>query len=202
MKYKFITFEGVEGCGKSTQTKMLQQFLHEKNYDAIITREPGGAKASEAIRAILLDDNLPKLNAKSEILLNFAARIEHVEQLIKPALAAGKTVICDRFFDSTFAYQGFGFGVDLKLIEEVKKLAIGDFAPDITFLIDVPVDIAFARIEDRSTNNRYEKLGRDFHQRTRDGFLQIARENKRISVLDGTLPAKDLAVQIQKILHG
>ncbi len=194
---KFITFEGIEGCGKSTQTRMLLESLAQKNIDAIITREPGGTKASEAIREILISDNLEKLETKTEIFLNFAARIEHVEKTIKPALEAGKTVICDRFFDSTLAYQGYGFGADLALIKRINEMAIDDFAPDITFLIDVSVDIAFARIKDRSTNNRYEKLGRDFHQRTRDGFLEIAAKNNRIKIIDGTKSVAEIAKIIE-----
>ncbi len=200
MKYKFITFEGIEGSGKSTQSKMLHEFLLTKNYDAIITREPGGVPAAELIRGVLLDENIAKLEAKSEIFLNFAARIEHVEKLIKPAMKAGKIVISDRFFDSTFAYQGFGFGADLKLIEKIKNLAIDNFTPDVTFLIDVPVELAFQRIEGRSTNNRYEKFGKDFHQKTRDGFLQMAQKNSRIITIDGTKNITEIAEMIKNHL--
>lgn len=201
IKNKFITFEGVEGSGKSTQAKLLHEFLRKKNYDAIVTREPGGAAASEKIREILLDETLPKLESCTEILLNFAARLEHVEKLIKPALQAGKWVICDRFFDSTFAYQGFGFGADFETISRIKSLSIQDFAPDITFLIDVPVDIAFARIKERSTNNRYEKLDEKFHQRTRDGFLELARLNKRIKIIDGTKSIEEISQKIHEELY-
>lgn len=196
MKHKFITFEGIEGSGKSTQSKMLYEFLVAKNYDAIITREPGGVAAAELIRGILLDESIAKLEAKSEIFLNFAARIEHVEKLIKPALSEGKFVISDRFFDSTIAYQGFGFGADLDIIEKAQELAIGNFAPDITFLIDVPVETSFARIEGRSTNNRYEKFGKDFHQKTRDGFLKIAQNNPRIVIIDGSQPIAEIAKKV------
>lgn len=199
MKNKFITFEGIEGSGKSTQSQMLYQFLLEKNHDAVLTREPGGCKAAELIRNILLNDDIEKLSAKSEIFLNFAARIEHIEKTIKPALEAGKWVICDRFFDSTFAYQGYGFGADLNLIEKIQNLAIGSFVPDVTFLIDVPVDVAFARIKDRSSNNRYEKLTQDFHQKTRDGFLQLAQKNPRIKVIDGTKLQQEVQFEIRRI---
>jgi len=201
MKHKFITFEGIEGSGKSTQSKMLHEFLLAKNYDAIITREPGGVPAAELIRTILLDESIAKLAAKSEIFLNFAARIEHVEKLIRPALAKGKTVISDRFFDSTFAYQGYGFGVDLALIEKVQNIALDNFIPDITFLIDVPVELAFARITERSTNNRYEKLGQDFHQKTRDGFLEIAKKNKRVVLINGNRPIGMVAQEIRSFLE-
>lgn len=200
MQYNFISFEGIEGSGKSTQSKMLYQLLLAKNYDAILTREPGGVLAAEKIREILLDEKIAKLEAISEIFLNFAARNEHVSKLIKPSLAMGKKVISDRFFDSTIAYQGYGFGADLSVIDQAKKLTLGDFAPDITFLIDVPVEIAFSRIEGRSTNNRYEKLGLDFHQKTREGFLQIAKKNPRMIIIDGTKEVNKIAQEIALFL--
>ena len=196
MRPKFITFEGIEGSGKSTQVKKLHAFFLEKNIVAILTREPGGTFAGEKIREILIDEKIEKLEAKTELFLNFAARLEHVEKLIKPSLAQGKTVISDRFFDSTFAYQGNAFGLDETLIEDVKKMAISDFAPDITFLIDVPVEAAFARIQTRVDNNRYEKLGFDFHQKVRDGFLQLAKKNPRIKVIDGTKNQQEVFVEI------
>jgi dTMP kinase len=200
MRPKFITFEGIEGSGKSTQVKKMHAFFLEKNIDAILTREPGGTFAGEKIREILIDEKIEKLEAKSELFLNFAARLEHVEKLIKPSLAQGKTVISDRFFDSTFAYQGNAFGLEETLIEDVKKMAISDFAPDITFLIDVPVETAFARIQTRADNNRYEKLGFDFHQKVRDGFLQLAKKNRRIKVIDGTKNQQEVFVEIIQIL--
>ena len=200
MRPKFITFEGIEGSGKSTQVKKLHAFFLEKNIDAILTREPGGTFAGEKIREILIDEKIEKLETKTELFLNFAARLEHVEKLIKPSLAQGKTVISDRFFDSTFAYQGNAFGLDETLIEDVKKMAISDFAPDITFLIDVPVEAAFARIQTRVDNNRYEKLGFDFHQKVRDGFLQLAKKNPRIKVIDGTKNQQEVFAEIIQIL--
>jgi dTMP kinase len=200
MRPKFITFEGIEGSGKSTQVKKMHAFFLEKNIDAILTREPGGTFVGEKIREILIDEKIEKLEAKTELFLNFAARLEHVEKLIKPSLAQGKTVISDRFFDSTFAYQGNAFGLEETLIEDVKKMAISDFAPDITFLIDVPVEAAFARIQTRADNNRYEKLGFDFHQKVRDGFLQLAKKNRRIKVIDGTKNQQEVFVEIIQIL--
>jgi dTMP kinase len=200
IKYKFITFEGIEGSGKSTQSKKLYEFLLAAKLNVILTREPGGTKASEKIREILIDDEIEKLEAKTELFLNFAARLEHVEKLIKPALAENKIVISDRFFDSTFAYQGSAFGLDSKLIDEVKTMTIGDFAPDITFLIDVPVEHAFARIQNRESNNRYEKLGLDFHQKVRNGFLKLASENQRIVLIDGTKTPKEVFEKITQFL--
>lgn len=191
---KFVTFEGIEGCGKSTQAKKL----HEYFADSILTREPGGTKAGEKIREILIDEKIEKLEAKTELFLNFAARLEHVEKLIKPALAQNKMVISDRFFDSTYAYQGSAFGLDYQLIDEVRKMTIGDFIPDVTFLIDVPVELAFQRIEGRAGNNRYEKFSLDFHQKVRDGFLLLAKKNPRIIIIDGTKSPEEI---FQKILN-
>jgi len=198
---KFISFEGIEGCGKSTQAKKLHEFFLSQKIDAILTREPGGTKAGEKIREILIDEKIEKLEAKTELFLNFAARLEHVEKLIKPALAQKKTVISDRFFDSTYAYQGSAFGLSQNLIDEVRRNTIGDFAPDITFLIDVPVDLAFKRIDGREGNNRYEKLGLDFHQKVRDGFLNLAKINPRIRVIDGTKSMQEISQLIASSLE-
>ncbi|MDX2082489.1 MAG: dTMP kinase [Rickettsiales bacterium] len=200
MKAKFITFEGIEGCGKSTQAKKLQEYFLAQNIPTILTREPGGTIAGEKIRQILIDEKINKLEATTELLLNFAARLEHLEKLIKPALQQNKIVICDRFFDSTYAYQGSALNVEEKSINEIKKITIGNFVPDITFLIDVPVETAFKRIHNRAENNRYEKLGLDFHQKVRAGFLKLAQKNSRIKVIDGTKELLEVFAQIKLIL--
>lgn len=200
MKPKFITFEGIEGSGKSTQVKKLHEFFLSKNQNSVLTREPGGVAASERIREILIDEKIEKLEAKTELLLNFAARLEHVEKLIKPALSKGSIVISDRFFDSTYAYQGNAFGLDENLIDNIRKMIIEDFAPDITFLIDLPVEAAFERIKNRSDNNRYEKLGLDFHKKVREGFLQLAKKNQRIKVIDGTKSQQEIFEEITQVL--
>jgi dTMP kinase len=200
MKPLFITFEGIEGCGKSTQAKKLHDFFLEKKIPAILTREPGGTSVGEKIREILIDEKNIKLEATTEVFLNFAARLEHVEKLIKPALQDNKIVICDRFFDSTYAYQGNAFALDLSSIDYVKKMSIGDFVPDITFLIDVPVYAAFQRINGRAENNRYEKLGFDFHQKVRDGFLNLVKENQRIKIIDGTKTSEEIFEEVLSFL--
>jgi dTMP kinase len=193
---KFITFEGIEGSGKSTQTKLLFNHFNKINQPAILTREPGGTKVAEEIRNLLVNGDIGKFDGITETLLNFAARRDHVEKLIKPTLKAGKTVICDRFFDSTYAYQGFGYELDLALIENVKKLAINDFAPDITFLIDIDVEMAMERIISREDNNRYEKMDISFHQKVRKGFLEIAKNNPRIKIINGAKSVPEIHYEI------
>lgn len=185
-KYKFITFEGIEGCGKSTQSKKLQQFFSNSGIDCILTREPGGSEVGEKIRQILIEKQENQLDPKSELLLNFAARIEHINHKIKPAIEQGKIVISDRFFDSTYAYQGYGLGLDIDLIDKIKQSAIGDFAPDITFLIDIDPEQSFLRIRNRPGNNRYEDLSKDFHRKIHQGFLHLAKNNPRITIIDGS----------------
>ncbi|MFT6346169.1 MAG: dTMP kinase [Myxococcota bacterium] len=198
---KFITFEGVEGSGKSTQTKMLQEYFWTKQIPTTLTREPGGTKVAEDIRSILVGGDVDKMGGICETLLNFAARFDHIENLIKPALEEGKVVICDRFFDSTIAYQSFGQNVDLKVVKDIQKAAIGSFKPDITFLIDIDVEVSFERIKLRADNNRYEKMDRVFHQKVRKGFLQIAKENsERIVVINGNKNAEEIHQEIVKYL--
>ena len=183
---KLITFEGVEGSGKSTQAKLLHQYFLDKKIPTCLTREPGGTKLAEEIRGLLVDGEVDKMDGVCETLLNFAARRNHLEKLIKPALKKGEMVICDRFFDSTIAYQGYGQNVDLEIIKTVQNAAISGFKPDITFLIDVDVDMAFARIKSRADNNRYEKMDKSFHQKVRVGFLEIAKNNPdRFVIIDG-----------------
>jgi dTMP kinase len=199
--FQFISFEGIEGCGKSTQAKKLYEYFLSKQIDCLLTREPGGSLAGEKIRGILLDEEIDKLSAKSELLLNFASRIEHVEKVIKPALKSGKIVICDRFVDSTFAYQGSAMGIAFEEIEKIQKIAIGEFIPDITFLINVSVDEAFARILARGNNNRYEKLGNEFHQKVYEGFFELAKKNSRIKIVDGTQNQQQVFQKILNIIN-
>ena len=201
-KYKFITFEGIEGCGKSTQVTMLYEYLIGQKIPGVLTREPGGTKAAEEIRNLLIHGEIDKLDGTTEALLNFAARRDHVRKLIKPSLDAGKTVVSDRFYDSSYAYQGFAYGVDLAIIDKIKSAAIGEFSPDITFLIDIDVEAAMKRIKGRDSNNRYEQMGLDFHRSVRDGFLEIAKANKkRIKIIDGNKSIKEIHQEILKILN-
>ncbi len=184
---KFITVEGGEGAGKSTQVRLLTEALGRVGIDALATREPGGSPGAEAIRRLLLEGDAERWDATGETLLFFAARRDHVARTIQPALAAGKWVICDRFTDSTIAYQGYGRGLPLDELTALRHFAIGDFRPDLTLILDLPVDQGLARAASRSTADRFERLDRTFHQRLRDGFLAIATaEPERCAVIDGS----------------
>jgi len=181
MKSKFITFEGSEGCGKSTQSEMLFGYLKAKGERVIYLREPGGVKLSEMIRAILLDPK-SRISAQAETLLYMAARAQVVEEIIKPALAAKKIVICDRFLDSTLAYQGFGLGIDIKLIKTLGSFATQGIKPNLTIFLDLPIKSGLKhrqnccdRIEQRSVN---------YHEKVRNGYLALAKqEPKRIKMV-------------------
>jgi dTMP kinase len=200
-KNLFISFEGIEGCGKSTQAKKLQEYFNQNKIENILTREPGGTEIGNKIREILLTSSSQNIQAITEVLLNFASRVEHCQQVIIPSLNQGKMVISDRFFDSTFAYQGFAQKIDIDQINLIKKIAIGNFVPDITFLIDLDVELAFERIKQRNDNNRYEKLAIEFHQQVRAGFLKLASQNLRIKIIDGNQSIEKIFLQIINYLQ-
>tara|TARA_Y100000385_G_scaffold237140_1_gene251523 strand:+ start:1884 stop:2492 length:609 start_codon:yes stop_codon:yes gene_type:complete len=199
--YNFITFEGIEGCGKSTQAKMLHEYFLKNSQESILTREPGGTDLAEKIRELLLSDNFGRICSKTEILLNYAARKDHIKKLINPSLESGKKVVSDRFFDSTFAYQGFGRGINLDLITTIHKQILNDFSPNITFLIDMDIEKAINRLKSRSEINKFDKMGLEFHQKIRDGFLCIAKNNPgRIKIIDGNRPKEEIHQDILKTL--
>ncbi len=185
---RFITFEGGEGAGKSTQIARLATCLEQHGLSVVKTREPGGTPAAEAIRNLLLADRPAdeSWDPTAETLLHFAARKQHVASLVEPALAAGRWVLCDRFFDSTTAYQGYGMGVDLKTIGDLRRLTLGDFKPDLTVLLDIPIEQGLARAGRRADmDTRYEKMALAFHEALREGFLSIAKqESGRFHVVD------------------
>jgi dTMP kinase len=180
---RFIAIEGGEGVGKSTQAGLLAAALERLGVRVQTTREPGGSPGAEAIRQLLLEGEGERWDAISEALLLVAARRDHVARLIGPALAQGKWVVSDRFADSTFAYQGYGRGVGLDALVALHRLALGDFAPDLTVILDLPVETGLARAAARSPPDRFERLDRDFHERLRQGFRQIAAENPSRCVL-------------------
>ena len=198
---RFITLEGGEGVGKSTQSKRLAQFLEDRGISVLRTREPGGSDGAEQIRKLLVEGAPGRWTPLTEALLYAAARADHVARLIEPALAEGRWVISDRFADSTLAYQGFAHGLPLDTVAELNGLAAGELKPDLTFVLDVPVAEGLARAggraddgEEGAREDRYERMDESFHERLREGFLTIARdEPERCVVIDTTRPIDEVA---------
>lgn len=184
----FISFEGGEGTGKTTQVTKLTRRLAAAGIGVVETREPGGTPAAEEIRRLLVEGDPKRWEPLSEVLLHFAARREHLEKVIWPALQRGQWVVSDRFADSTRAYQGFGLGLSAPIIEILYDLSVGDFEPNLTLILDLPVDVGLKRAKWRGdTAARYERMGKDFHERLREGFLAIANENPdRCRIVDAT----------------
>lgn len=190
----FITLEGGEGTGKTTQIRLLEEALKARGLDVTTTREPGGTSQAEKVRSLLVQRDGGHWDPLSEALLLFAARREHLVKKIWPAINEGKWVICDRFADSTRAFQGYGMGLPLETIEALYKVTVGDFQPDLTFVLDVPVETGLARSAKKlgeaatkmeSSEDRYERMGVAFHERLRQGFLAIAKKDKnRCAVVD------------------
>ena len=185
----FITLEGGEGAGKSTQIKRLALALGNAGIKTVTTREPGGAPGAEEIRSLLVNGETNRWAPMAEVLLHTAARAEHLDKTVMPALESGAWVISDRFSDSTVAYQGYGHGVDKSVIENIYQDAFGSFKPDLTLIIDISPDVGLARAGSRDQGeDRYERMGDGFHQRIRDGFLEIAKnDNGRCVVINGEL---------------
>lgn len=180
----FITFEGIDGCGKTTQLKLTADYLSWKGYKVATMREPGSTRLSEKIREILLDVN-SSMTDTSELLLYEAARAEITAREIAPLLKKRTIVLCDRFYDSTTAYQGYGRGLDIKMIKALNKIAVGDTQPDLTFVFDLPLKAAATRLN--KTRDRLESQPPAFHRRVREGFIEIARkESKRVKLIDAT----------------
>lgn len=187
----FITLEGIDGCGKSTQAKLLYQHLQTKGCRVLLTREPGGTDLAEEIRRVILTPGKEELDPMAEILLYAASRAQHVNHLIKPALAAGQVVISERFVHSSLAYQGYGLGRDIKLIRDINRLATGDIQPDLIFLLDSAPETSGKRLENRSKINghdadRIEMRGLSFQDRVRTGFLRLAQEDAGIILINTT----------------
>ncbi|MCJ7775244.1 MAG: dTMP kinase [Desulfobulbaceae bacterium] len=195
----FITFEGIEGCGKSTQAKRLVNRLKELAVPLVFTLEPGGTSVGQKIRRILLDSRNQHLSPLTELLLYAADRAQHVEEVIKPALEQEKWVLCDRFFDATTVYQGYARGLDMKLIVTLNEKASPGIRPDITFLIDCAVKIGLERalkrnkIQFQEGQDRFEREKKAFHEAVREGYLALAMEDReRFVVVDGTLKEDEL----------
>src|SRR6267142_1518336 len=174
MRGKFISFEGGEGAGKSTQARMLRVSLQSHGRAVLLTREPGGSPGAEEIRKLLVEGELERWTPLAETLLFLSARADHVAKVIEPALASGTWVISDRFADSTFVYQGVARGLGIEAVRRLQRAALGDFAPDLTILLDIDPGAGLARAGRRGqTENRFERFDAGFHARLRDGFLQI-----------------------------
>jgi dTMP kinase len=182
----FITFEGPDGSGKTTQARLLVEYLQARGYPVIYTREPGGTEISEQIRQVILSTRNKAMQSQAEVLLFSAARAQIVAELIRPALVAGKIVICDRYADSTMAYQGYGLGLDLDALRAITRFATGGLVPALTFYVDVPAEIGLAR-RHRGETNRLDQKDVAYHTRVRIGYLELAKaEPQRYIVIDGT----------------
>jgi dTMP kinase len=201
MTGKFITVEGIEGVGKSTNLAFVHAQLSAAGKDVVQTREPGGTPLGEAIRGLLLDPAYTGMDALCELQLMFAARAEHLARLIRPALARGQWVLCDRFTDATYAYQGGGRGVDVTRIARLEELVQGDFRPDLTLLLDVPVAVGLARARLRGAPDRFEQEQTGFFERVRRTYLELAaRQPERYRVIDASRELEDVQRQIRACL--
>ncbi|MFV3385821.1 dTMP kinase [Pseudomonas sp. NY15364] len=190
----FITLEGPEGAGKSTNREYLAERLREQGVDVLLTREPGGTPLAERIRELLLDPSDEPMAADTELLLVFAARAQHLQQVIRPALAKGSVVLCDRFTDATYAYQGGGRGLSIERIAQLEQFVQGELRPDLTLIFDLPVEVGLARAAARGRLDRFEQEGRGFFEAVRQAYLQRAAQSpQRYRVLD----AGQTLVQVQ-----
>ena len=204
----FISFEGIEGSGKTTQAKHTVRFLQDKGHDCVITREPGGTRIGEKIRAILLDPLSKDMDPLTELLLYTADRAQHIKEYILPLLSDGKMVLCDRYYDATMAYQGFARGLNIGLIEKIHKLLFENLKPDITLLLDLPPEIGLERAWKQINNGnrmsketRFEEERLSFHRRVRAGYLELSRlEPERFRVIDASKDAHEIREEIIKIL--
>lgn len=203
----FITFEGIDFCGKSTQIKLLKKYFEEKGKEVLLIREPGGAGISELVRTILLDKNNLAMHRETEILLFSASRSQLVREVILPSLQKNKIILADRFFDSTTAYQGYGRGLNLEVVNTINRFAIGNAIPTLTFFIDISVEEAAQRKERIKGEklDRIEVSDNDFYNKVRNGYLKIASEEKRIRIIDGSLPVdevqKKIILEIEKFIE-
>lgn len=192
----FITFEGIDGCGKSTQLNLLADYLKEKGYEVVITREPGAKGLGEKLRDILLNYD-GEVSSNCEAFLFLADRAQHIDTIVKPAVEAGKIVLCDRHTDSTLAYQGYGRGVDLKQLKMLNNIATSGFKPNLTFVFDVDVETSQARVG--KNKDRMESAGIEFHKKVREGYLEIAKqEPERVKVLSGLDTKENVFVHVKE----
>jgi dTMP kinase len=202
MKGKFITIEGGEGAGKSTMMDRLADWLESNGHQVVRTREPGGTALAEKIRAILLDDRHGELSGQSELLLVFASRAQHLEELIRPALARGETVLCDRFTDASWAYQGGGRQMPLAWIAALEQMVHGDLQPDLTLLLDLPVEQGLKRASRRGEPDRFEQESSNFFKRVRQAYLARAKSSaNRFEIIDASGGMDQVWSQIKAVLE-
>ena len=201
MHGKFITIEGTEGVGKTTNIEFIQTWLNQQKVDFVTTREPGGTPLAEQIRELLLTPRDEKVCNSAELLLMFAGRAQHLDQVIVPAIQSGRCVVCDRFTDATYAYQGFGRGMDSTLIAHLERLVQAELRPDLTLILDIPVEIGLQRASQRSAPDRFEREQTEFFERVRQGYLSIAaNEPERCVVIDASQPLEDVQRDITTAL--
>ncbi|WP_292042331.1 MULTISPECIES: dTMP kinase [unclassified Brevundimonas] len=203
MRGRFITFEGGEGAGKTTQARLLAERLRAQGIDVVQTREPGGSPGAEEIRAIAVSGDAERWSARTETLLMYASRSDHLERKILPALEEGKWVVCDRFADSSRAYQGAGGGAPDSLIEALDEHVVGDNQPNLTVVFDIPVEVGLERAFGRGLfETRFESKGLEFHQKLREGFLEVAvRHPERCVVLDATGEVEEVAERLWAVVE-
>ena len=197
---KFITFEGCDGCGKSTQLKMLSDYLSENNIPHIFTREPGGGKISEEIRNILLNGKNSEMTDECEALLYAAARVQHLHDRVQPALSQGKLVVCDRYVDSSFAYQAYARGLGVDFIGKINAYAVENYSPDVTIFIDLSPEEAFQRKRGADENDRLEQAGMAFHKKVYEGYKEIAKTQKRVVTVSGRQTPQEVFADVIKAL--
>jgi len=203
---RFITFEGTEGCGKSTQVHLLAEKMRQFGYQVCTTREPGGCSIADAIRQILLDPASSGMDSLSELFLYAAARAQHMVEVIRPALARGEIVLCDRFTDATLAYQGYGRGLNIETIRNLNHIATDGLQPDLTLLLDIPLSTGLDRAIHRnagenSAEGRFEQEELAFHERVRNGYQQLAREEERFRMVSAEGTIEEVAQRILKVVE-
>lgn len=201
MKGKFITFEGCEGSGKSTQLKLLSETLTKRGVDFILTREPGGSRIAEDIRKIILDGRYVEMCPECEALLYAAARVQHLKEIVKPALDAGKLVVCDRYVDSSFAYQGAARGLGEDFVAAINSYALENFPPDVTVFLNISPEDAFARKHGADKDDRMEQMGMRFHDRVYRAYLGLAEKYPRICAVDCGGTKYETAAKIAQLLE-
>lgn len=202
MRGQFITIEGQDGAGKSTNLAVMQSFLEEQNVDFLVTREPGGTRFGETLREVLLSSSDDVICDMSELLIVFAARAQHIEQVIEPALKSGKWVLCDRFTDASYAYQGGGRGINNAHIAQLEQMVQSSLRPDLTLLLDLPVTVGESRAGQRSDPDRFEQQQQAFKQRVRDSYLNIAeRDKERMLVINADQTMLDVESDIRQAMQ-